>query len=106
MTKTAHSPKRRAARKKHHFFLVILCVIVLLVAAFPFVIDRSQLPEKMKNHPVTAFFYDARERALSHLRPIALQKTARNPGQDQKGYSKKDRLKLDTLISTEIEEKK
>lgn len=106
MTKTAHSPKRRAARKKHHVFLIILCVIVLLATVFPFVIDRAQLPEKIKTHPATVFLYAARDQALSYMQPAALQKTAKNPAWDQKGYSKKDRLKLDTLISTEIEEKK
>lgn len=104
MTKPRSAPNRPKPSSKKKTLLKVLIVSALAAALFPFVVGQAMLPQKIKTNPLVNAYYQIHEHAFSRLSPK--QAEIKPEKSSEQGYSQKDRLKLDTLISTEVGEKK
>lgn len=85
----------------YRLFLAFLGCTVALASAVT-LIDRQELPETLRESAPVAAVYDTRDRAILAGREYLLRDMAVKPESSevkQQGYPKKDRKKLEEIIS-------
>lgn len=95
------SPEANETWISYRLFLAFLGLAVALGAGVT-LIDKKELPEKLRESKAVGAVYDTRDRAISAGREYLLRDMEKKPDSaenKQQGYPKKDRKKLEEIIS-------
>lgn len=103
---TKHGKKKEPRGKaatwiSYRLFLALLGLAVALGAGVA-LIDKRELPEKLRESKAVSAVYETRDRAISASREYLLRDMGAKPENTEKkqqGYPKEDRKKLEEIIS-------
>lgn len=95
------APEQNESWISYRLFLAFLALAVALGAGVTLV-EKKELPEKLRESKAVGAVYDTRDRAISAGREYLLRDMEAKPDSEeskQQGYPIKDRKKLEEIIS-------